>query len=528
VHRALLICNSTFPRDPSRLPDLYGPRVDGLYLWRELTNKTRGLFSTDSVAVLFERARSDVMDQAEELFGTATDRDHLLLYFSGHGIMAGDTLYLCARDTVASRPRTTAVSTDEIGKMITDSRAASVSIILDCCFAGSFKGRKEPSLGGRGRYVISATTELEQAPDSEENGSPSPFTEALIASLAYGATDHDGDEKIGLRDVYIDLETRIGAGPAVKQDFDGTGQPLIARRPAPPAEVTAPETVAAAALEARATLAAVRLTMRDSHDISRGDLRSWVVTALLGAVVAVTAYLSFAATMAWDTAPPGALLVSYALAGATGVGLLVMAPSEAFIQRRAARASTRRVVVGALYESPARLIQTMKTICLVPALVSLATAAGGVGWAYPSWVVCCAAEAAAILMTACQLARVRDSVLFAAGALLFGGNFVPMYFRNTETEPGFHSGLDTWHGWFALFAGAALLAGWWRRVPRQTLGVVLALLALVTVAGAAQFAITPNPHAYLRATCLVMLALALALGAGVPVGPRNADTGSVQ
>jgi hypothetical protein len=436
--------------------------------------------------------------------------------------MVGDTLYLCGRDTVAAKPRTTAVSTDELGKMITDSRAKSVSIILDCCFAGGFKGRKKPSLGGRGRYVICATTELETAPDAPEYGSPSPFTEALVASIAYGATDHDGDGKVGLRDVYMDLESRIGDGPDIKQDFDGTGQPLIARRPAPPA-VTSPEVSSAT----KPAAPPVRLAVHEAHDISRSDLRSWVATALLGATIGATAYISYATLGAASVSPSDAALISFALAGMTGIGLLVMAPFEAFLQRRATRVSTRRVVSGALYEPPGKLIQVVKSIWLVPGAVGLTMAIGGVGTVTPSWVVCCSAECAAILMTVCQAARVRDSILFATSALLLGGSFVPLYFGNRDTEPGLHSGLDTWHGWFSLLAGAALLAGWWLRLPRQVLVVVLALLTLVSLAAIPQFIISFNPHAYLRATCLVLLALALGLGAGVPARPGSSDTVTV-
>jgi hypothetical protein len=78
VHRALLVCNSTFPLDPNNLPDLDGPSVDGLYLWRELTHRARGLFAEESVSVLFERSRQEIMAKAEEMFGVATPNDDLV------------------------------------------------------------------------------------------------------------------------------------------------------------------------------------------------------------------------------------------------------------------------------------------------------------------------------------------------------------------------------------------------------------------------------------------------------------------
>jgi DNA segregation ATPase FtsK/SpoIIIE, S-DNA-T family len=64
--------------------------------------------------------------------------DTQLFYYSGHGEPLGRDLYLCGADSESKSLRSTAISTDELSKMITDTYAAAVIILLDCCYSGSF------------------------------------------------------------------------------------------------------------------------------------------------------------------------------------------------------------------------------------------------------------------------------------------------------------------------------------------------------------------------------------------------------
>lgn len=113
--------------------------------------------------------------------------------------------------------------------------AAAKLFILDCCYAGGFKGVAEElgsELSGKGRFVLSAASPTEEALDSGIVGAPSPFTAVLVDALNRDASDLDDDGHIDLEDVFRSIRDRKVAGaPKPFRNFDGTGSLVLARRP---------------------------------------------------------------------------------------------------------------------------------------------------------------------------------------------------------------------------------------------------------------------------------------------------------
>jgi uncharacterized protein YjbI with pentapeptide repeats len=239
VYRALLVCNSTFPSDPAGLHRLRGPQRDGLVLWNALVDRETGRFSPENAQVLFEGSRDDVAGTIESFFTAAGPDDVLLLYYTGHGRRHSGELVLCCRDTVTSRPMSTGLGADALNKVIRASSARAVIVILDCCFGGAFKGDEsiEDDLAGSGRFVIAASSAVEEANDADTEGHASPFTAAVAYGLTGGALDADGDGLICLDDLfaYVTIALPVTC-PRPRRNFDGTGSiPVAIRTPSQPA-----------------------------------------------------------------------------------------------------------------------------------------------------------------------------------------------------------------------------------------------------------------------------------------------------
>ena len=66
-------------------------------------------------------------------------------------------LHLCMHDTETTDLLATAVSSTRINEFVEASRARSVAIVLDCCYAGAFRGADlGDAVSGPGRYVLTS------------------------------------------------------------------------------------------------------------------------------------------------------------------------------------------------------------------------------------------------------------------------------------------------------------------------------------------------------------------------------------
>lgn len=233
MYRALIVCNSRFPGDPGTLPELQGPKADGVLLRDALTDPSAGLFERTEVRLLAEADTPEIVAAIDDFFSSAEADDTLLFYYSGHGRSRNRQLFLCASNTRVDRLHSTAVA----GSMLSDIIAASFAqvkiVILDCCHSGVFKGGDDilDALSGKGRFLIAATSATDQAADAEVRGEASPFTNALASGLLAQAVDRNADHIVDLDDLFTYLAQVKFDGHEPHRKFDGAGAVPIARRP---------------------------------------------------------------------------------------------------------------------------------------------------------------------------------------------------------------------------------------------------------------------------------------------------------
>ncbi|MEV6106496.1 caspase family protein [Streptomyces sp. NPDC051940] len=284
MYRALIVCNSRFAKDASALPELNGPKADGMLLRDALTDPGTGMFDRSNVALLPEADAPEVLDAVDDFFAGAEPDDTLLLYYSGHGRSLGQELYLCAGNTRADRLESSAVASSTLSRMINRSFAQVKIVILDCCHGGGFKGGDlVEGLSGRGRFVLAAASAADRAGDAERRGEPSPFTKALVEGLLTGAADGDGDGAVDLDDLYAHVARVRFNGHEPQRKYDGAGAVPIARRtdapagpPPIPVQPAAPAPQGADLLESVAPGAILDDTRIRSF---RGELREDMATA---------------------------------------------------------------------------------------------------------------------------------------------------------------------------------------------------------------------------------------------------------
>jgi uncharacterized caspase-like protein len=203
-YQALLIGNSIFSADPQNLQILEGPPKDISLVRAALTDPLVGLFTPDSVRLAPERTMQEILRELDAFFASADKRTLLFLYYSGHGVLDENShLYLCARDTIKERCRSTAVSSISINAMIEASAAQSTVIVLDCCHSGAFKGGDLGyALRGAGRFQLTSCRRGELANDADSLNHASVFTGHLVKGLRGAAPHHGNSGFVNLGELY--------------------------------------------------------------------------------------------------------------------------------------------------------------------------------------------------------------------------------------------------------------------------------------------------------------------------------------
>ena len=240
-YRALLIGNSTYPADEHNLQTLKGPVKDIAVLNRALIDPVTGLFADVDVTLLPEATSARAIRALGRFFGTATRDEVLLVYFSGHGKLdQSGRLHLCMQDTESADLLSTAVSSARIKEFADASRARNVVIVLDCCYAGAFRGADlGDAVAGPGHYVLTSCRGTQLANDATVENGTSFFTQHLVDGLVNAAADQDGDGYVTFSDLYAYVDQRLReAGKQIPQRrVDGDGDVPLAKRPQPaPAE----------------------------------------------------------------------------------------------------------------------------------------------------------------------------------------------------------------------------------------------------------------------------------------------------
>ncbi|MDT0401714.1 caspase family protein [Streptomyces edwardsiae] len=210
---ALLVATGTYDNQPLR--QLRSPAHDAQALADVLEDSRIGDFE---VGMVVDAPHHEVALAIEHFFQDRRRDDVLLLHISCHGLKNHNgELHFAATDTDARWLASTSVSAQFVRQRISECRARSVVLLLDCCYSGAFlTGSKgdgavhlEDELAGHGRAVLTATNRTEYA---WEGGDPvtrlepetesSRFTRAVIKGLSTGEADRNGDGWIGVHELY--------------------------------------------------------------------------------------------------------------------------------------------------------------------------------------------------------------------------------------------------------------------------------------------------------------------------------------
>ena len=178
-----------------------------------------------------------------ELVNKATNPDDtVILYFAGHGQRESDrgsidsdgyTKYLLPFDANPSDLFSSALSMEELSRILQRLRPERVVLIIDSCFSGAAGGRtlSEPSItgrapisdeflarmatAGRGRVILTASSGQEVAQEGPE-WHHGVFTHYLLEALR-GDADFDGDGRIDIDEIYKYVAKKVAAATNGRQ-----------------------------------------------------------------------------------------------------------------------------------------------------------------------------------------------------------------------------------------------------------------------------------------------------------------------
>lgn len=236
---AILIANGDYPEGSGFAP-LQCPVRDAEALHDVLADPAHGAF--DSVTMLDNRPRSEVLIALKEALGRADRDDLIFIYFSGHGKTDEEgSLYLAAANTRADHLEATGIASQAVSDMIRRSNVSKKAVVLDCCYAGAFarnmKGgeavaedRMQEFARGSGTYMLMATGALSLAEEDPDHGL-SILTRHLVDGLR-GAADADRDGIVTVSELskYIHREvSRSHAQRPTEGGLDIQGDVAISR-----------------------------------------------------------------------------------------------------------------------------------------------------------------------------------------------------------------------------------------------------------------------------------------------------------
>ncbi len=160
--RALLVATAQY-EDPG-LRELRSPGADVEALAAVLSEPEIGEFEVEPPLV--DCRHADVARRIVEFFAAGRPSDLLLLYIAGHGVFArNQRLFFATKDTSLDVVAATAVSDRFVHDQLTESRARSIVLVLDCCHSGAFaKGlaprapTKSTAASRKGHVTLSASS----------------------------------------------------------------------------------------------------------------------------------------------------------------------------------------------------------------------------------------------------------------------------------------------------------------------------------------------------------------------------------
>lgn len=154
--------------------------------------------------------------------------DLLLVYFAGHGLVAGlrHDLYLALPGSNGDAPEWNALEYDKVRNAVLHRRATTKVIILDCCFSGRVVTDTMTGSGIidqldiRGSYVLAAAQRDQLAliiPGEKHTA----FTGRLLTTLHEGIPD--GPDVLTIEDLYRELRARMRSEGLPEPQMRATG-----------------------------------------------------------------------------------------------------------------------------------------------------------------------------------------------------------------------------------------------------------------------------------------------------------------
>jgi Caspase domain/TIR domain len=215
--RALLVGVSEY--DDDELSNLHGPKNDVAQLKDALANIRLPADDTWEITERVDPTYHSFDNALTEFFGADdADEDTVLFYFSGHGLVSGDSL-LCAKDTQFRTPVFKSISSGRIADMIRSCKARWKVVILDCCYAAPIaEGHHYEELGDDVAVILASRG---PADDATAKSDASPFTRELVGvfrdSSAYSSAG------LTIRDLVLALD---GKGQRPWTNAGGRAIPL--------------------------------------------------------------------------------------------------------------------------------------------------------------------------------------------------------------------------------------------------------------------------------------------------------------
>ncbi|WP_306208081.1 WD40 repeat domain-containing protein [Actinoplanes sp. RD1] len=185
----------------------------------------------------------EAVDMARAVSAAAAAAESVLfLYFAGHGLLdTGDELHLAASSTDRLQPGMSgfqALPYEAIRQAVAGCAAATVVLVLDCCYSGRARNPGAPREAGpgytprpvHGAYVLASAENLAEAPADAELTT---FTGELVGLLRDG--DRLAPPQLTLAVVYDRLSRRLlarGAPQPRVLSGDNAGDLVLAANPA--------------------------------------------------------------------------------------------------------------------------------------------------------------------------------------------------------------------------------------------------------------------------------------------------------
>lgn len=226
------------------MPELFGPRHDVACLGRLLGDPEVGNYR---VFELLERDSTRLLEELEPLFDIDDGDANVLLYYAGHVLAEpGRGLYLATADTRLDAIKGTALSIAAVKNLLRRSRAAEMTVVLDCCYSsptGRFDEHDVEHDLRRVRTEVSSNLHLLASPaatrrpaDREtptDTGLEGAMTRCIVEGLATGAADRNGDNTTRASELNEYLGMRMGDGrPLWAGPLEGV-DPVIVANPHP-------------------------------------------------------------------------------------------------------------------------------------------------------------------------------------------------------------------------------------------------------------------------------------------------------